>query len=70
MFDDKGRLINRTLGDYKIATALDVPELEAVIIETNEHNRRYMETKVEKLDHVLTDAELPARFRPRATLGA
>jgi CO/xanthine dehydrogenase Mo-binding subunit len=36
LFDDKGQLINRTLGDYKIATALDVPELEAVIIETNE----------------------------------
>jgi CO/xanthine dehydrogenase Mo-binding subunit len=36
VFDDKGRLINRTLGDYKIATALDVPELEAVIVETHE----------------------------------
>ena len=36
LFDDKGHLINRTLGDYKIATALDVPELDAIIIETNE----------------------------------
>jgi len=36
IFDGKGQLINRTLGDYKIATALDVPELDAVIIETNE----------------------------------
>ncbi len=36
LFDDKGQLINRTLGDYKIATALDVPELEAVIVETHE----------------------------------
>ncbi len=37
-----------------------------VIIETNEHNRRYMETKVEKLDHVLTDAEFPAvKARPQ-----
>ncbi len=36
IFDDRGRLINRTLGDYKIATALDVPELSAVVIESNE----------------------------------
>lgn len=36
IFDDKGHLINRTLGDYKIATALDVPELDAIIIETHE----------------------------------
>ena len=36
IFDDTGQLVNRTLGDYRIATALDVPELEAVIIETNE----------------------------------
>ena len=36
LFDDKGHLINRTLGDYKIATALDVPELDTIIIETNE----------------------------------
>jgi 4-hydroxybenzoyl-CoA reductase subunit alpha len=36
LFDDKGHLINRTLGDYKIATALDVPELDAIILETNE----------------------------------
>lgn len=36
LFDDQGHLINRTLGDYKIATALDVPELEAIIVETNE----------------------------------
>ncbi len=36
IFDSKGRLVNRTLGDYKIATALDVPELSAVVIESNE----------------------------------
>jgi 4-hydroxybenzoyl-CoA reductase subunit alpha len=38
IFDDKGRLMNPTLGDYKIPTALDVPDMNAIIIESNEPN--------------------------------
>jgi len=36
VFDDKGRVVNSTLGDYKIATSLDIPELSSLIIESNE----------------------------------
>jgi CO/xanthine dehydrogenase Mo-binding subunit len=36
VFDQKGRVINNTLGDYRIPTSLDVPELSALIIESNE----------------------------------
>jgi len=38
IFDDKGRLMNASLGDYKIPTVLDVPEMKAIIIESNEPN--------------------------------
>jgi 4-hydroxybenzoyl-CoA reductase subunit alpha len=38
IFDDKGNVVNDTLGDYKIPTPLDVPELSALIIESNEPN--------------------------------
>ncbi|MGA9695218.1 MAG: molybdopterin cofactor-binding domain-containing protein, partial [Dehalococcoidales bacterium] len=38
IFDGKGRLMNPTLGDYKIPTALDVPDMNAIIIESNEPN--------------------------------
>ncbi|MGC8492151.1 MAG: xanthine dehydrogenase family protein molybdopterin-binding subunit [Syntrophobacteraceae bacterium] len=38
LFDQKGRVVNCTLGDYKIPTALDVPDLSAVIIEGGEPN--------------------------------
>jgi len=37
-FTDNGHIINHTLGDYKIATAMDVPDLSTVIIESNEPN--------------------------------
>jgi 4-hydroxybenzoyl-CoA reductase subunit alpha len=30
--------MNPTLGDYKIPTALDVPDMNAIIIESNEPN--------------------------------
>jgi 4-hydroxybenzoyl-CoA reductase alpha subunit len=38
IFDDKGRLMNANLGDYKIPTSVDVPEMKAIIIESNEPN--------------------------------
>ncbi|MFH1733080.1 MAG: molybdopterin cofactor-binding domain-containing protein, partial [bacterium] len=37
-FDDCGRILNANLAEYKIPTSLDVPPLEAIIIESNEPN--------------------------------
>ena len=37
-FDDKGRVINNDLAEYKMVTALDMPPVEAIIVETNEPN--------------------------------
>lgn len=37
-FDDKGRILNSNLAEYKIPTSMDMPELEAIIIESNEPN--------------------------------
>ena len=38
IFDSKGRQMNPTLGDYKIPTTMDVPDMDAIIIESNEPN--------------------------------
>jgi 4-hydroxybenzoyl-CoA reductase subunit alpha len=38
IFDDNGCLLNASLGDYKIPTTVDVPEMKAIIIESNEPN--------------------------------
>ncbi|MBA4392007.1 MAG: 4-hydroxybenzoyl-CoA reductase [Desulfobacca sp.] len=40
-FNDKGRIINASLGEYKIPTALDVPPIESLIIESGEPNGPY-----------------------------
>ena len=40
-FDDKGRILNSNLGEYKIPTALDMPDIKTVIVETNEPNGPY-----------------------------
>jgi 4-hydroxybenzoyl-CoA reductase subunit alpha len=37
-FDDQGRVQNANLGEYKIPTALDMPNVESIIIESNEPN--------------------------------
>jgi len=37
-FDEKGRVLNANLGEYKIATALDMPNVDAIIVESNEPN--------------------------------
>ncbi len=37
-YDDCGRIINANLAEYKIPTSLDVPPLEAIIIESHEPN--------------------------------
>jgi 3,4-dihydroxy 2-butanone 4-phosphate synthase/GTP cyclohydrolase II len=49
-----------TNNPYKVddleALGMTVDARVPIVIATNVHNRRYMETKVEKLDHVLTEA--------------
>jgi 4-hydroxybenzoyl-CoA reductase subunit alpha len=37
-FDDKGRVLNANLGEYKIATSLDMPNVDTIIVESNEPN--------------------------------
>lgn len=37
-FDEKGRVINDDLAEYKLVTALDMPPVEAIIVEPNEPN--------------------------------
>ena len=40
-FNDKGRILNPSFGEYKIPTSLDMPEVEAIVIETHEPNGPY-----------------------------
>jgi 4-hydroxybenzoyl-CoA reductase alpha subunit len=40
-FDSRGRVLNPSLGEYKIPTALDMPDIKAVIVESNEPNGPY-----------------------------
>ncbi len=37
-FDGKGRILNASLGEYKIPTALDMPNVDCIIVESNEPN--------------------------------
>jgi 4-hydroxybenzoyl-CoA reductase subunit alpha len=37
-YDECGRIVNANLAEYKIPTSLDMPPLEAIIIESNEPN--------------------------------
>lgn len=37
-FDDKGRILNANLSEYKIPTALDMPNVKTLIVESNEPN--------------------------------
>ncbi len=37
-FDEKGRVANPTFGEYRIPTALDMPNVNTIIIESNEPN--------------------------------
>jgi 4-hydroxybenzoyl-CoA reductase subunit alpha len=40
-YDEQGRIVNATLAEYKMPTSLDVPPLEAIIIESHEPNGPY-----------------------------
>ena len=37
-FDEKGRVLNPNFSEYKIPTALDMPNVKSVIVESNEPN--------------------------------
>lgn len=41
IYDKKGRIINANLAEYKIPTALDMPRLETIIIESDEPHGPY-----------------------------
>ncbi|MEE8577159.1 MAG: molybdopterin cofactor-binding domain-containing protein, partial [candidate division Zixibacteria bacterium] len=41
IYDDKGRILNANLAEYKIPTSLDMPNLDAIIIESDEPNGPY-----------------------------
>ena len=40
-FDSRGRILNSSLGEYRIPTALDMPNVDPVIVESNEPNGPY-----------------------------
>ncbi len=40
-FDSRGRILNASLGEYRIPTALDMPNVDPVIVESNEPNGPY-----------------------------
>ena len=40
-FDSRGRIINPSLGEYKIPTALDMPKVKSIIVESHEPNGPY-----------------------------
>jgi len=40
-FDGKGKILNSNLAEYKIPTSMDMPDLEAIIIESDEPNGPY-----------------------------
>ncbi len=41
IYDNKGRIVNANLAEYKIPTALDMPHLDAIIVESNEPHGPY-----------------------------
>ena len=40
-FDSRGRILNASLGEYKIPTALDMPNVKTIVVESNEPNGPY-----------------------------
>ena len=40
-FDARGRILNASLGEYRIPTALDMPNVACIIVESNEPNGPY-----------------------------
>jgi 4-hydroxybenzoyl-CoA reductase subunit alpha len=40
-FDSRGRIMNASLGEYRIPTALDMPNIKSIIVESHEPNGPY-----------------------------
>jgi 4-hydroxybenzoyl-CoA reductase subunit alpha len=40
-FDSRGRILNASLGEYRIPTSLDMPNVKSIIVESNEPNGPY-----------------------------
>ncbi len=40
-FDSRGRVVNASLGEYRIPTALDMPNVKSIIVESSEPNGPY-----------------------------
>jgi 4-hydroxybenzoyl-CoA reductase subunit alpha len=40
-YDTHGRIVNANLAEYKIPTALDMPQLDSIVVESNEPNGPY-----------------------------
>jgi 4-hydroxybenzoyl-CoA reductase subunit alpha len=40
-FDSRGRIVNASLGEYRIPTALDMPNVKTIIVESGEPNGPY-----------------------------
>ncbi len=40
-FDSRGRIVNPSLGEYRIPTALDMPNVKSIIVESHEPNGPY-----------------------------
>ncbi|AFM23822.1 xanthine dehydrogenase family protein molybdopterin-binding subunit [Desulfomonile tiedjei] len=40
-FDSRGRILNASLGEYRIPTALDMPNVKSIIVESHEPNGPY-----------------------------
>lgn len=40
-FDSRGRIVNASLGEYRIPTALDMPNVKTILVESNEPNGPY-----------------------------
>jgi CO/xanthine dehydrogenase Mo-binding subunit len=38
VFDERGAVLNPSLADYRIPTALDMPEIDTIVVESNEPN--------------------------------
>jgi 4-hydroxybenzoyl-CoA reductase subunit alpha len=40
-FDSRGRVLNASLGEYRIPTALDMPNVDSIVVESSEPNGPY-----------------------------
>ncbi|MCK5098034.1 MAG: molybdopterin-dependent oxidoreductase, partial [Desulfobacteraceae bacterium] len=41
IFDDQGRVVNNNLAEYKMVTSMDMPPVNAIVVESDEPNGPY-----------------------------